>query len=43
MAHVAKNFSREKMADETMNVYAELLQEKYKTNPYDVPLEHAAE
>lgn len=29
MAHIAQNFTREKMADETMNVYAELLQEKY--------------
>ncbi len=29
MAHIAKNFTREKMADETLNVYAELLQEKY--------------
>ena len=29
MAHIAQNFTREKMADETLNVYAELLQEKY--------------
>lgn len=29
MAHVAENFSREKMVDETLNVYAELLKEKY--------------
>ena len=29
MAHIAQNFTREKMADETMDVYAELLQEKY--------------
>lgn len=29
MAHVAQNFTREKMVDETLNVYAELLQEKY--------------
>ncbi|HPF78192.1 MAG TPA: glycosyltransferase family 4 protein [Alphaproteobacteria bacterium] len=29
MAHIAENFTREKMADETLNVYAELLQEKY--------------
>ena len=28
MAHVARNFTREKMADETLNIYAELLQEK---------------
>lgn len=29
MAHVAQNFTREKMVDETLNVYAELLKEKY--------------
>lgn len=29
MAHIAQNFTREKMADQTLNVYAELLQEKY--------------
>ncbi len=29
MNHVALNFTKEKMADETLNVYAELLQEKY--------------
>ncbi|PJF38134.1 MAG: hypothetical protein CUN55_18555, partial [Phototrophicales bacterium] len=29
MAHIAQNFTREKMVDETLNVYAELLQEKY--------------
>lgn len=29
MMHVATNFSKEKMADATLNVYAELLQEKY--------------
>lgn len=29
MSHIAHNFTREKMADETLNVYAELLQEKY--------------
>jgi len=28
MAHIAAHFTREKMADETLNVYAELLQEK---------------
>ena len=28
MAHIAQNFTREKMADETLNVYAELLEEK---------------
>lgn len=29
MNHIAQNFTREKMTDETLNVYAELLQEKY--------------
>lgn len=29
MAHIAENFTREKMADATLNVYAELLEEKY--------------
>ena len=29
MGHIAHNFSREKMMDETLNVYAELLNEKY--------------
>ena len=29
MEHIAYNFSKEKMVDETLNVYAELLQEKY--------------
>ena len=29
MTHIAHNFSLEKMADETLNVYAELLQAKY--------------
>jgi len=28
MAHIANNFTREKMCDETLNVYAELLEEK---------------
>ncbi len=28
MAHVAQNFTREKMAEDTLNVYAELLNEK---------------
>lgn len=28
MAHIAQNFTKEKMADETLNVYAELLEEK---------------
>ncbi len=34
MAHVAHNFSKEKMMDETLNVYAELLQEKYNVQTY---------
>lgn len=34
MAHIAQNFTREKMADETLNVYAELLQEKYGIPPF---------
>jgi glycosyltransferase involved in cell wall biosynthesis len=38
MNHVAQNFTREKMADETLNVYAELLQEKY-TMPHRKPLQ----
>ncbi|MEM9468543.1 MAG: glycosyltransferase family 4 protein [Pseudomonadota bacterium] len=29
MTHIAHNFTKEKMVDETLNVYAELLQEKY--------------
>jgi glycosyltransferase involved in cell wall biosynthesis len=29
MAHIAANFTKTKMADETLNVYAELLEEKY--------------
>lgn len=29
MSHVAQNFTKEIMADKTLNVYAELLQEKY--------------
>lgn len=45
MAHVAANFTREKMADETLNVYAELLAEKFApkngTPGHVVP--HAAE
>ena len=35
MAHIAQNFTREKMADETMDVYAELLQEKYGVPSFD--------
>lgn len=30
MNHIATNFSKEKMMDETLNVYAELLQEKWQ-------------
>ena len=29
--HIHQNFTKEKMVDETLNVYAELLQEKYQT------------
>ena len=29
MAHVAAHFTREKMVDQTLNVYTELLEEKY--------------
>ena len=32
MAHIANNFTREKMADHTLNVYAELLEEKMSAN-----------
>ncbi len=38
MSHVAQNFTREKMVDETLNVYAELLQEKY-TMPHRKPIQ----
>lgn len=46
MAHIAHNFTREKMADETMNVYAELLQEKYNMPSFEntaPPIKSAAE
>lgn len=33
MTHIAHNFTKEKMADETLNVYAELLQEKQSLHP----------
>ncbi len=36
MQHVANHFTREHMVDETMNVYAELLGEKYGTIPSPV-------
>jgi glycosyltransferase involved in cell wall biosynthesis len=29
MAHVAQHFTRERMADQTLNLYAELLQNRY--------------
>lgn len=46
MAHIEQHFTREKMVDDTLNVYAELLQEKYsipkfQNQPSDI--EHAAE
>jgi len=41
MMHVAENFSKERMADATLNVYAELIQEKYNLTPYQQ--EQAAE
>ncbi len=34
MDHIARHFTREKMADETLNVYAELLQEKFQAQPF---------
>jgi len=37
MSHIATNFTREKMADETLNVYAELLQEKYGIPSFSEP------
>lgn len=40
MSHIAYNFTKEKMVDETLNVYAELLQEKLSLHP---PLREAAE
>ncbi len=39
MSHITYNFTKEKMVDETLNVYAELLQEKYSLQP---PLRQAA-
>ncbi|NCO03805.1 MAG: glycosyltransferase family 4 protein [Alphaproteobacteria bacterium] len=35
MAHIANNFTRERMVDETLNVYAELLQEKYNVPSFN--------
>lgn len=45
MGHIATHFTREKMADETLNVYAELLAEKFSKQPGkpDHALKHAAE
>lgn len=43
MMHVAENFSKEKMADATLNVYAELLQEKYNIQSYRDDTPQAAE
>ncbi|MGB4107449.1 MAG: glycosyltransferase family 4 protein [Alphaproteobacteria bacterium] len=37
MAHIAANFTREQMADRTLNVYAELLQGKLLANPAPQP------
>lgn len=34
MSHIARHFTKEKMADDTLNVYAELLQEKFVTSPF---------
>jgi len=41
MTHIAQNFTREKMVDETLNVYAELLQEKYNM-PTHIQSQNAA-
>ncbi len=46
MTHIANHFTRERMTDETLNVYAELMNEKYAvTSPVSVRrnLKHAAE
>lgn len=48
MMHIAENFTRGKMVDETMDVYAELLQEKFTGRPKaplaaKEPLKQAAE
>lgn len=44
MNHIAENFTREKMVDSTLNVYAELLQEKYSIPTFhNQSLENAAE
>ncbi|MCB9988041.1 MAG: glycosyltransferase family 4 protein [Rhodospirillales bacterium] len=41
MAHIARNFTREKMADETLNVYAELLERKMKNRPESLKKDRA--
>ena len=42
MMHVSEHFTRGRMVDETMNVYAELLQEKYNVRKLAPPKEEAA-
>ncbi len=34
MTHIVENFTKEKMANDTLNVYAELLHEKYNADQY---------
>jgi glycosyltransferase involved in cell wall biosynthesis len=43
MMHVAEHFSKEQMADATLNVYAELIQEKYNIPSYQSDEKQAAE
>lgn len=46
MEHISHNFTREKMVDDTLNVYAELLQEKYNIPNFkdnNINLENVAE
>lgn len=42
MMHIAENFTRSRMVDQTMDVYAELLQEKYMVRKLAPPREEAA-
>ncbi len=42
MMHIAENFTRSRMVDQTMDVYAELLQEKYMVRKLAPPQEEAA-
>lgn len=42
MMHVADNFTKAHMVDRTMDVYAELLQEKYRVRQLSAPREEAA-